>query len=246
MKRILAALVTVVLSMPCFAQTERPKVEATESNVIATVLGKKITEGERARLNGLIFGALLQQYAQDNKLEPTQAEMDAYARKAEQMEKQVGIKFQADRNKLTEELKSSNLSNREREQKASELKAIETILTVTSEIKGKSKEVEDQTRLMKRQMAQQFITSWKINKALYAKYGGRVIFQQTGAEPIDAYRDFLREQEKAGRFQILDKQYESGFWRYYPSDMAPSVSNKEEDAKLINTPWWMMDAPVGK
>jgi hypothetical protein len=61
-----------------------------------------------------------------------------------------------------------------------------------------SKGMEDQMRLMKRQIAQQFVKSWKINKALYAQYGGRVIFQQAGVEPLDAYRDFLKEQEKKG------------------------------------------------
>jgi hypothetical protein len=104
-----------------------------------------------------------------------------------------------------------------------------------------SKGMEDQMRLMKRQIAQQFVKSWKINKALYAQYGGRVIFQQAGVEPLDAYRDFLKEQEKKGAFQIIDKQYEPEFWRYFTNDAMHRFCDKNEGAKFINTPWWMME-----
>ena len=241
MKPILAALVTFALAVPCIAQTERPKQEEADTKVIATVLGKKITAGEKDQLSGLIFGSLLEQYAKDNKLEPTQAELDSYVNKIDQAEKQHEIKLAADRIRLIKELKGSSLSAQEREQKARELKTIENILSVTGGSKKMTKEVEEQVRPMMRQVAQQFLMSWTINKALYAKYGGRVIFQQTGAEPIDAYRDFLRDQEKAGRFQIIDKQYESGFWRYFTSDAGHKFANKEDGAKLINTRWWMMD-----
>jgi len=243
MKGILTAVVSVLLAVSCFAQTDHPKTAATDTNVIATVLGKKITAGEKGKLNGLIFGPLLQQYAQDNKIEPTQEDLDAFVSKTEEKEKQHQIKKHADRAKLIEELKGSSLSDREREQKASHLKTIESILKKTGEIKEKTKGMEDQMRPMKRQMAQQFVKSWKIDKALYAKYGGRVIFQQAGVEPLDAYRDFLREQEKNGAFQILDKQYEGGFWRYFTNDTMHTFYKKEDGAKFINTPWWMMEEP---
>lgn len=246
MKPILAALVTFALAVPCIAQTERPKQEASDFSVIAMVLGKKITAGEKDQLNGLIFGSLLEQYAKDNKLEPTQAELDDFVRRTEDKEKQQQVNFQSDKIKLAKELKSSSLSAQEREQKASQLKTIEIILKATGEANEMTKAMDEQMRPMKRQMAQQFVMSWKVNKALYAKYGGRVIFQQTGAEPIDAYRDFLRDQEKAGRFQIIDKQYESGFWRYFTSDAGHKFANKEDGAKLINTRWWMMEGPGGK
>ena len=94
---------------------------------------------------------------------------------------------------------------------------------------------------MKRQMARSFVKSWKINKALYEKYGGRVIFQQAGPEPLDAYRDFLKEQEKKGAFQIRDKQYEPEFWRYFTNDAMHTFYDKDDGTKFINTPWWLMD-----
>ena len=88
--------------------------------------------------------------------------------------------------------------------------------------------------------AQSLVQEWKLNKALYKKYGGRVIFQQAGPEPIDAYRDFLKEQEKKGTFKILIKKYELGFWNYFTNDSIHSFISDGEQA--INTPWWLMES----
>ncbi|OGV67902.1 MAG: hypothetical protein A2498_10855 [Lentisphaerae bacterium RIFOXYC12_FULL_60_16] len=243
MRKMLAVVVMVAVAVPGFAQTTLLKAEVPSTNVIAIVLGKKIVASENERLDGLIFGALLQQYAKENKIEPTQEELDAFVAKTEEKEEQSQVKFEADRERLRKELKSSSLADGDRKDKEFQLQTIESILKSTREMKEQTKGMEEQMRPMKRQMAQQFVKSWKINKALYSKYGGRVIFQQAGVEPLDAYRDFLREQEKKGAFQILDKQYEDGFWRYFTNDATHTFYKKEDGAKFINTPWWMMEQP---
>ena len=71
-----------------------------------------------------------------------------------------------------------------------------------------------------------------------------MIFQQAGAEPLDAYRDFLKEQEKNGAFKIMDKTDESEFWKYFTNDAMHKFYSKDEGAKFINTPWWMMKNPA--
>ncbi len=91
---------------------------------------------------------------------------------------------------------------------------------------------------MMRAIAAQIINSWKIKKALYQQYGGRVIFQQAGHEPVDALRDFLREEEKKGSFRILDGQCREKFWEYYTNDKM-HVFASGNAKELINTPWWL-------
>ena len=106
--------------------------------------------------------------------------------------------------------------------------------------------MEEQMRTARRNLAKRFVKAWKINKELYAKYGGRIIFQQGGVEPLDAYRDFLKEQEKKGAFQIVDKNYEAPFWKYFTNDAMHTFYAKEEGEKFIITPWWMMEEAPGK
>lgn len=83
------------LTVQCFAQTNGATTEPAGGNVIATVLGKQITASDKDKLNGLIFGALLQQFAQENKIEPTEEELNTFVLKTEEKEKQQQIKMQA-------------------------------------------------------------------------------------------------------------------------------------------------------
>jgi type I site-specific restriction-modification system R (restriction) subunit len=245
MKRLISSVIFLALmSAYCSAQT-KPIAETANEDVIATVLGKKLTVKDKDNLNGQIFGALLDNFAKENKIEPTDQEVDTFVLKLEEKQKQSQVKWEQDREQLLSELKSTSLSEKERKEKESRLQTIERILKTTLSMKEQIKGKEAESRARMRPMAQQFVKNWKINKALYAKYGGRIIFQQAGVEPLDAYRDFLKEQEKNGSFQIVDKTYEAPFWRYYTNESMHHFYSGNDGATFINTPWWMMEKQPG-
>ena len=86
---------------------------------------------------------------------------------------------------------------------------------------------------MRREMARSLIEHWKLGRALYKQYGGRIIYQQLGPEPLDAYREFLQEQQKAGAFAIEVLEYESDFWDYFINDtMHDFMEEGSEDAAM--------------
>ena len=157
------------------------------------------------------------------------------------MERQHLRKLEQDRKALLAQLQGTSLTTQERQKTEAQLANVDSILKSMRETKTQTKGMEDRLREMRRRTARQFVRQWKINKALYAKYGGRVIFQQAGPEPVDAYRDFLKEQQKAGAFRILDPKYEPPFWRYFTNDRMHTFYPGNEGARFINTPWWMMD-----
>lgn len=63
----------------------------------------------------------------------------------------------------------------------------------------------------------QWITSFKANKALYEKYGGRVGLTKFGPEPIGAIEALLRERARAGELVIADAALAKEFWSWYAS-----------------------------
>ena len=97
----------------------------------------------------------------------------------------------------------------------------------------------DELVKMESEMARDLIVAWKRNLALFRMYGGRVAFQQTGPEPIDAYKAFLEEQQGLGAFEIVDKSLEPGFWRYFTSEKYTFISStKEEGEAVLRKPLW--------
>jgi len=99
-------------------------------------------------------------------------------------------------------------------------------------------------RAAREQIGAAFIRQWKVNRALWQQYGGRIIFQQGGPEPLDAYRQFLEESRSRGDFEILDKGLEDAFWKYYRDDSIHSfyASGSTEEAQAFATPPWESDA----
>ena len=83
-------------------------------------------------------------------------------------------------------------------------------------------------------IAKIWVEQWKLNKALYEKYGGRVIFQQAGLEPLDACRSWLKEEEKAGTFQIHDTMWRNALWEYYKPEYHRFVNEPDP----FKTSWW--------
>ena len=106
---------------------------------------------------------------------------------------------------------------------------------------GSEKSAED--KAARDEIATAFIRQWKINRALYQHYGGRIIFQQGGPEPLDAYRRFLDESAARGDFRITNPELEAGFWRYYRDDSIHEFfkPGSAEEAKAFADPPWLAD-----
>jgi hypothetical protein len=82
------------------------------------------------------------------------------------------------------------------------------------------------------------IVRWKTNKALYDKYGGRVRFQQMGPEPLDAYKAFLKENEKNKSFIIHDEALKEAFWSYYNTQSSHHFYSDEVGKEIMSKPIW--------
>jgi hypothetical protein len=182
-----------ILALSCSGSSAAlPPEPPPDPDVIAVVLERNVTLKERERLSGIVLGVLLDKFAGDHHLKPTDAEVDEFVEGMQAVQKERGD--------LPE----------------SEQKAL-------------------------REVGRSFVQRWKVNQALFGKYGGRVIFQQAGPEPLDAHHDFLKEREKDGAFRILKPQYEADLWKYFSS--AHSFYPADKGAEALRTPWWKMKPP---
>lgn len=217
-----------------------------ESPVIAEVLGRKIRMSEKNQMKGLICRALLDEYAKANKIEPTQAEVDESIKHFRRADEKRKAKWVKGRDEVEQKLKSTQLTEAERKELDSQLKMYCDCIKSEAEMEEELRKDPEGSRKAEEEVARQVVRMWKLNQALFRQYGGRVIFQQAGMEPLDAYRDFLREQEKKGAFKILDQTLVADFWKYFVDEKMHRFVPKEEGAKYMEKPWWLMEKPAEK
>ncbi len=154
----------------------------------------------------------------------------------------------AQRRRLEAELAAPDVDPAERKRAEQQLATLEQIAASDrqlerdlAQLKAEERERFDEGQ---RKMAEHFVLGWKIDRALYARHGGVVIFQQANPfEPVGAYRAELEAHEQAGTFAILDPELRQGFWHYY-TDMGHNEI--PADAEDFAVPWWLraVDSPT--
>jgi hypothetical protein len=92
--------------------------------------------------------------------------------------------------------------------------------------------------------ATEYLQTWKVKQALFRQYGGRVLLFATGPEPVDAYRDLLKDDQQRSTFRILDRRLEPSFWRSFATDSTQNFLTHEEAKRLFDRPWWEGAVPV--
>jgi hypothetical protein len=101
---------------------------------------------------------------------------------------------------------------------------------------GSGEKKEEATRGLEA-IGEQMVKGWKLDRALYQKYGGTVIFQQANPfEPVDAYRKFLEGMQEAKVFEVYDPDNRQKFWHYFVRQHPFQVPPKDID---FDKPWWM-------
>lgn len=212
--------------------------------VVAVVLGEKIysSEVENDKITYLIFGPLLEEFDKEHDIEPTGEEIQAYNQWLSLSMKKAEKEQANRREELLKELKSKDLDDEKRGKLSDKLELYEKILSQEEETKEMTKGLNPKVMLdSKNKIARHFIKSWKRNKSLYEEYGGRVIFQQAGPEPLDAYREFLTEHSEKGSFEIYDTSLEELFWKYYVDEMHNFLPEKEGKMSMTTPLWQLKD-----
>ena len=244
MKRLLAALVACLsfVAIPATAQAIYGEAGAP---LVAEVLGTAIHTDDPEEMQYVIVRKLLDQYAAENGIEVQPEEIDAYIDAIARATARDRLRREARRAEIAGRLESGALADDERQRLSAELNVLNDLLESPGAPVSDAEAREE--RAAREQIAAAFIRQWKINRALYDQFGGRIINQQGGPEPLDAYRQFLTEQARQGAFRILDKSLEPGFWRYFVTDSIHSFypSGSPEEAQAFATPWWLSKSAPG-
>jgi heat shock protein HslJ len=212
---------------------------SNEAPVAATVLGEEIRTDDAAEMQQAILKALFERYEAEKGIAATDAEIDAFVGSLDRA-KEEDI---ADRSKRLAEmdrrLESGELDAAAKAALEEERKRLAEFVEDLESSDELSAEEAAQATEMRRSFAREMITHWKLNRALYEQYGGRIIGQQLGPEPLDAYREFLEEQQTDGAFEIHREEFSDEFWRYFTDDSMHSFIDPDSDeGRVFEKPPW--------
>lgn len=192
----------------------------------------------KERLRGLVWSAVFDDYARQRRLEPTAAEIESNIRSNARLRAQLHTEREQQRAALVEELKTPSLSTARRQQAQQHLNTLDSIRVFDAQ---REQELHDPERRKmqqeaERQVAAHWVRGWKINQALYREFGGRIIFQQAGWEPIDAYRKLLDQYAAKKVFVVHDPALRDAVYGYFQHKF---VYADETKAKFyFDKPWW--------
>lgn len=197
----------------------------------------------KKRLERRIWGEVTGRVLRERGLEPTAAEVEALV--SFMAAKRLGrlSEFRAQRDKLERKLARSGLGPAGRKRLEEHLATVEKLIAHELEQRKWGRSIPDYAEIQRRaaeRVARVTVRRWNVNKALYEKYGGRVIFQQAGYEPVDAYRAMIAEIRQQNEVEILDPSFPAPFADMIEYlDIPHQYMPKVEADKYFKKPWWL-------
>lgn len=202
--------------------------------VAGVVLGKVIRTRDAELLRYVVLGELTTRYGEGRHLDATLREVEQYKAMMRAFMAKDAKERAARQAALAKQLQEDKLDPAKRNALQKEIATLESL---SASLKQPATESAEE-RAARDQIAAAFIRQWKLNRSLQAQFGGRVIYQQGGPEPLDATRKFLEAAQARGEFLITEPTLAAAFWRYYRTDSIHSfIPPGKPAAQFRKAPW---------
>ncbi len=231
--------VAMVLSQPVEVAEIDPRpdvVTRQKAGLDAEAFAQWLIQARAKQLAAQVQKRLLDSYAERHRLKPTEAELRPVLRTFEKTSKEVEESMRRVRQQRVEEirkkLKAPALDAAERARLTADLASWERI---PIGLKDQAREADP--------MISNLVQHWKVQRSLYQSYGGRVLLSSFGFNvAIDAMKQFLREEEKRGSFEIFDPGLRAAFWTAVADEAwADGVTTGRSADEVFATPPWQVE-----
>lgn len=234
--------ICALTSAPAVAQTTQPAATtqpAGEDRQVGHVGGEPIMLSElntdmnipaHGALHQRITGPLWEKWMQANaeKLKPTEAELASTRAWIEQQRQLAEQSRQQQLAQMKQALQGDQFTEQQKQQIQQQIDAMSQPMPPVSD-----------------QFAPWWVTNYKAQRMLYENFGGgRVIFQQTGLEALDAMHKWLKAQETAGAFAITDPDLKQKFYGYWTDMQHQVIPADQVEAEFLNPEWMPQSAPT--
>lgn len=168
-------------------------------------------------LRARVWKAVFEDYARQRDISPTEAEIASQVEGHRRMKLRSDAERVQQRAALIEELKSPGLTETRRKAAQQHLDTLNRLAEFDAKREQELREPAQRKMQQdaERRVAEHWVRAWKLNQALYREFGGRIIFQQAGWEPIDAYRKLLDRYAANKAFVVHDPALRAAVYNYF-------------------------------
>jgi len=247
-------LYQIILSVFCLlVLINQIHAEENESNVVAKVMGNSITaqninfspnkpitcpeirncsaNTSVQKLHQIVWQKIFKDFVKQNNLQATENEIQEFA----DYQKRFIEEDRKRRQKRLEDIKNQLKSNQIIQSQRSVLEREKATLDSLAENdrRMKAMNIRPSASLLK-QIYVPWIENWKVNKAIFEKYGGVVATTKFGPDPVGARKMLIKEYAEKNKFLILNKELEKAYWKML-SDKPGYITAPD---KVDFTPYW--------
>lgn len=168
-------------------------------------------------LRARVWKAVFEDYARRRNINPTDAEITSQIEGHRRMRVRSDAERAQQRAALITELKSAGLGDTRRKAAQQHLDTLNQLAEFDARREAELRDpaMRKVQQESERRVAEHWVRQWKLNQALYREFGGRIIFQQAGWEPIDAYRKLLDQAEAGKAFVVHDPALRAAVYSYF-------------------------------
>jgi hypothetical protein len=189
-------------------------------------------------LRNLVWSPVFADFAQKRNIEPTPAEIESQVRQTKKFMAGDKVRREKQREDLIAELRSPGLSDARRKQAQQHLDTLNSLRDHDARMEQERSDPANEKMWQDSEwkVGAVWVKQWKVNQELFREFGGRIIFQQAGWEPIDAYRALLDRYKAEKRFVVNDPLLQEAVYRYFQHKF---VYADEKKAKFyFERPYW--------
>lgn len=228
-----APVVALLFGEPIVAADLDPP-GASASALDAEALARARAEKLRVR----VWHAVLEDYAGQREVDPTEAEIVSQIENTRRVTALLAAENEKRRAAIAVELATAELEASRRATLQQELGALDQVLAYDAERRAGLTDPERSAARdqVERRVAREWVRKWKLEKALFDDFGGRIAFQQAGWEPVDAYRALLQRYEANGAFTLPDPVWRPAIYGYFDHDFV--YLDEAKGRFYFQKPWW--------
>jgi hypothetical protein len=197
-----------------------------------------LASAQEKKLQSIVWSSVFGDYALKRKIEPTQQEIASQVSSQQKFMKADRVRREKDRQDLIKELASPGITGARRKQAQQYL---DTLNSLHGHDERMDKEYGNPEGAKIWQQAQLkvgavIVKQWKVNQSLFREFGGRIIFQQAGWEPIDAYRKLLEQYETRKAFVVHDPALHEAVYSYFKLKF--TYADEQKARFYFEKPYW--------